>query len=80
MARKAPYTARDGSKRFKPIVTESEVMDGTTGFCIACGKYKDGVEPDARKYSCDSCGALKVFGLEELALMGLLILKGGRAA
>jgi hypothetical protein len=39
------------------------------GFCIACGAMADGVEPDARKYECDSCGKPKVYGAEELLMM-----------
>jgi hypothetical protein len=41
------------------------------GFCLACGAESDTVEPDARKYSCGCCGAAKVYGGEELLLMGL---------
>lgn len=39
------------------------------GFCIACGSLADGVEPDARRYECDQCGARKVYGAEELLMM-----------
>ena len=39
------------------------------GFCIACGALADGVEPDARRYTCDECGAQKVYGAEELLMM-----------
>ena len=48
-------------------------MEGTDnpGFCLACGEEVDGCEPDARSYDCASCGAEgKVFGAEELLLMG----------
>jgi hypothetical protein len=38
------------------------------GFCIACGRDADGVEPDARRYRCESCGAPAVYGAEELAI------------
>ena len=31
-----------------------------------------GVEPDARSYECEGCGAAEVYGLEELMLMGEL--------
>jgi transposase-like protein len=40
------------------------------GFCLACGAAHDGIEPDARRYTCDSCGMNYVYGAEELALMG----------
>ena len=38
------------------------------GFCVACGEDAEGVEPDARGYCCEYCGALKVYGAEELML------------
>jgi hypothetical protein len=43
--------------------------DDNGGFCIACGAQVCGVEPDAREYECESCGAAKVFGAEELLFM-----------
>ena len=39
------------------------------GFCIACGDEAYGVEPDARRYVCESCDAKAVYGAEELLLM-----------
>lgn len=36
------------------------------GFCIACGVDVEGVEPDAREYECECCGAKAVYGAEEL--------------
>lgn len=39
------------------------------GFCIGCGAQHEGVEPDARRYTCERCGEAKVYGAEELALM-----------
>lgn len=41
------------------------------GFCLACGAETEGVEPDARNYECESCGANKVFGAEEILIGGL---------
>jgi hypothetical protein len=38
------------------------------GFCICCGADAFGVEPDARKYECESCGEPRVYGAEELLL------------
>ncbi len=42
--------------------------DEYMGFCIACGEEAYGVEPDARRYECESCGEKKVFGAEELLI------------
>jgi hypothetical protein len=39
------------------------------GFCMGCGAEAHGVEPDARKYECEVCKELKVYGAEELVLM-----------
>jgi len=49
---------------------ESE-MFGTDnpGFCHACGESAEGCEPDARNYTCGSCGEAQVFGAEETMLM-----------
>jgi hypothetical protein len=38
------------------------------GFCIACGAEAHGVEPDARRYKCESCGSKQVYGADELLL------------
>lgn len=43
--------------------------DDHLGFCLACGDEAYGVEPDARKYKCESCGELRVYGAEEIVLM-----------
>lgn len=69
---KLAYTTKTGTKQFRPVVSESELMeDRSMGFCLACGCEADGVEPDARKYTCESCQMPKVYGLEELVMMGL---------
>lgn len=57
-------------------VTEADLTNGTLGACIACGKMTNGVEPDARGYECEYCGAHKVYGLEELLLMDMLDIVG----
>ena len=49
-----------------------EAMEDYIGFCIACGAAKDCCEPDAREYECDDCGQFKVYGAEELLIMGLV--------
>lgn len=43
--------------------------DDCLGFCTMCGEPAFGVEPDAREYECESCGAEAVFGAEELLIM-----------
>ena len=38
-------------------------------FCVVCGAEESGIEPDARKYVCESCGENAVYGAEELLIM-----------
>ena len=62
------------AKTFKCGLTIDQVMaaveeDQNTGFCIACGDEAYGVEPDARQYTCESCGKATVYGAEELLLV-----------
>lgn len=57
-----------------PSITATRVMravesDECTGFCIQCGATAFGIEPDARGYKCDDCGAAAVYGAEELLFM-----------
>lgn len=65
------YTTKKGRQLYKPVLSEDEYPEG--GFCLACGiEVFSGVEPDARKYPCESCGEDMVYGVEELALTGLV--------
>jgi len=70
------YKAKSGNLRKRPVMSEQEyrtlTYDGSPGFCLACGQDTDGVEPDARRYPCESCSEPLVYGLEELLMMGLL--------
>jgi predicted RNA-binding Zn-ribbon protein involved in translation (DUF1610 family) len=71
------YRTKRGKTRWRPVVTEDELMElDTTGFCVACGVEVLGVEPDARQYACEDCGEETVYGLEELVLMGLVRIVG----
>jgi len=52
-----------------------EIMFGDqagTGFCRTCGNEQLGCEPDAENYECEGCGAMEVFGAEQLMIMGEL--------
>ena len=54
-------------------MSEEEFMayqEDYIGLCVACGAERDCCEPDARNYECESCGEKKVFGAEELLIMG----------
>lgn len=43
------------------------------GYCRECGAEHAPVEPDARKYKCEVCGARAVYGAEEILLMTLAV-------
>ena len=57
-------------------VTIDQVMDAVEqddnlGFCLACGEEAMGVEPDARRYECESCGQpLKIIRLNLTEVFG----------
>lgn len=38
------------------------------GFCVHCGVEAHGVEPDARRLLCESCGERGVYGCEDLLM------------
>lgn len=71
-----PYTTKSGATQFRPVFDhETEALlssDESIGICLGCGVEAYGVEPDARKYVCESCGKPKVYGLQETLIMGLL--------
>lgn len=63
------YTTKTGKKQYMPVIKGDRLPEG--GWCLQCGHEVDGVEPDARRYICESCEQPKVYGIEELLLMGL---------
>lgn len=59
--------------KIHPNVTQAAVIDAiqqgdNLGFCVSCGEEASGVEPDARRYECESCGKKSVYGAEELLI------------
>ena len=40
------------------------------GICLKCGEDAEGVEPDARRYTCEVCEAPYVYGAAEIMMMG----------
>jgi transposase-like protein len=61
----------DKSKVTLDQIIEAIEADDNLGFCLACGAEAYNVEPDARRYTCESCGKPRVYGAEELLLMGV---------
>jgi DNA-directed RNA polymerase subunit RPC12/RpoP len=51
------------------VVIDAVESGEYVGFCVKCGEEASGVEPDARKYECESCGERGVYGAEELLIM-----------
>lgn len=58
-----------------PTVTRARITEAVEryhasldnpGICVYCGADADGCEPDARRYECEACGELGVYGVEEL--------------
>lgn len=66
-----PGSEKGGSVSAQVFVVSAEDFDDYNGICLACGEIQyGGVEPDARAYPCESCGAHDgVYGLEEALLM-----------
>lgn len=57
-----------------PSVTKARIVemverDDNEGICLACGADAEGVEPDARRYTCEVCDQPRVYGAEELLMM-----------
>jgi len=50
-----------------------EAAEDSCGFCLACGAINSCCEPDARRYPCESCEAKRVYGTDELAMMGRIV-------
>ena len=66
------YTTKAGTVQHKPSIELVMALSHEgQGFCLACAAEVDGIEPDARRDTCPECGAAKVYGAEELVLMGL---------
>ena len=51
--------------RLLPAVEADDML----GFCVACGDEASPVEPDAKRYPCESCGERAVYGAEQILLM-----------
>lgn len=56
--------------------TFKSLRDEYMGICFSCGQEAYSVEPDARGYTCEGCGEKKVFGVEEILIMGKIIISG----
>lgn len=71
---KSKYTVVSGG-RPPVIISQARIMRAIEsgehiGFCKACGQSQGGCEPDARNYTCESCGQAEVYGAEEMLIAG----------
>lgn len=57
----------DGSTSLDELLWTAR--DEDAGYCLSCGAFAYGVEPDARRYACEVCGQETVYGIEEVSLM-----------
>lgn len=69
---------RDATRTLKCLVMSEKEFnhhyDG--GFCLACFAEVSGIEPDARHYECEACGERRVYGCDELLIMGRIEIDG----
>ena len=65
---KGTVTFRGGATIRRSAILRAAQADDCLGFCVRCGAEASGVEPDARKYVCEQCGAPSVYGAEEIML------------
>lgn len=52
--------------------TYKHLRDEYAGLCRGCWAVAYGVEPDARRYKCESCNKPQVYGIDEYLIAGLI--------
>jgi hypothetical protein len=54
-----------------------DAIEGLQGICVSCGEFgcDNTAEPDAERYTCESCGKPTVYGAEQALLMGLITIR-----
>jgi hypothetical protein len=67
IARKLWHASIAENRVAEAVEREMTTLDNP-GFCLICGAEAEGCEPDAREYTCESCGAPHVYGAQELLL------------
>jgi hypothetical protein len=51
------------------LLIDAVRADDNIGFCIHCGNEQSNCEPGARRYACENCKLLGVYGAEQLLFM-----------
>ena len=67
----SPWTVTTSGIGRTVVISQARIMRAvesgdSIGFCTSCGADQGGVEPDARGYTCQSCGRPEVCGAAEL--------------
>ena len=70
IARKLWHASITAERVMEAAEREMTTLDNP-GFCLICGAEAEGCEPDAREYTCESCGAPHVYGAQEIMLLDL---------
>jgi hypothetical protein len=68
MARKPIHPSVTAERVMEMVERHNSSLDNP-GICFGCGEEADSVEPDARRYTCESCGEARVYGAEEALMM-----------
>lgn len=63
---------RGKKKGLRERVLEAIQEDDYVGFCLDCGAENYQCEPDMEEGRCESCGADRVYGAQQILLMGLV--------
>ena len=66
--------------RFIALADYNRMRGEYIGICLACEAERESTEPDACDYPCEECGEPRVFGIEELLLMGEIDITPNRLA
>ena len=61
--------SEDTKDEILDLAMEACQADDNLGYCLACGDEAYGVEPDARRCTCESCEEPAVYGAEEILIM-----------
>ena len=68
--KRRPVHASITPERVREAAERSMTTLDNPGLCLECGAEADDCEPDARRYECEHCGAKRVYGAEQLVIMG----------
>lgn len=65
---------KDKSRPNITLAQYQRLVEHMAGVCEACGSERSGCEPDARRYTCESCGERQVYGPHEFMMSGRVVI------